>query len=134
VAAIQWKAEEFEKRVGIKCKVAIGSEKIDLDWDRSTTIFRIFQELLTNVERHAKATQVNIRLSVKDDKLELKVKDNGKGIKEEKLIDPKSFGIIEIIERVRALGGDEIFKGVPNKGTIVIVRIPFKTIEGIGEQ
>jgi signal transduction histidine kinase len=134
VAAIQWKAEEFENRVGIKCKVAIGSERIDLDWDRSTTIFRIFQELLTNVERHAEATQVNIKLSVKDDKLELKVKDNGKGILEKQLADPKSFGIIEIIERVRSLGGEEIFKGVPNKGTIVTIRIPFKTIEAIGKQ
>lgn len=134
VAAIQWKAGEFENRVGIKCKVAIGSERIDLDWDRSTTIFRIFQELLTNVERHAEATQVNIKLSVKDDTLELKVKDNGKGILEKQLADPKSFGIIEIIERVRSLGGEEIFKGVPNKGTIVTIRIPFKTIEAIGKQ
>jgi signal transduction histidine kinase len=71
---------------------------------------------------------------VKDDKLELEVKDNGKGIKEKQLADPKSFGIIEIIERVRSLGGEEIFKGVPNKGTIVTIRIPFKTIEAIGKQ
>jgi signal transduction histidine kinase len=134
VAAIQWKAQEFENRVGTKCKVAIGSERIDLDWDRSTTIFRIFQELLTNVEQHAEATQVNIKLSVKDDKLELKVKDNGKGITEKQLADPKSFGIIEMIERIRSLGGEEIFKGVSNKGTIVTIRIPFKTIEAIGKQ
>ena len=134
VAAIQWKAQEFENRVGIKCKVAIGSERIDLDWDRSTTIFRILQELLDNVERHAEATQVNIKLNVRDDILELKVKDNGKGITEKQLADPKSFGIIEIIERVRSLGGEEIFKRVPNKGTIVTIRIPFKTIEAIGKQ
>lgn len=67
---------------------------------------------------------MKITTSLKDDILEIMVKDNGKGIIEEQLVDPNSFGILEIRERISSLGGEAIFKGIPNKGTIVKVRIP----------
>jgi len=124
-AAIEWQAEEFQNRTRIKCEVTLGPENIVLDRDRSTAIFRIFQETLTNIARHANATKVSINLKGKGGKLTLKVGDNGRGITEEQIYDSKSFGLIGIRERVAFLGGEIKIKGVRNKGTTITVSIPF---------
>ena len=97
-----------------------------VDKDYATTIFRIFQETLTNVRRHANATSVNVRLEEGAGTLALTVNDNGKGVTEEQLSHPKSFGIMGIRERVRALGGEVEISGIENKGTTVKVSIPTK--------
>jgi signal transduction histidine kinase len=123
-AAIEWQGEEFQNRTGIKSEVAMDPEEIILDQDCSTAIFRIFQETLTNVARHSHATRVIVKLKVKTGKIELKVKDNGKGITVKQISNPKSFGLIGIRERVHFLDGDVEIKGVQNKGTTVTVRIP----------
>jgi signal transduction histidine kinase len=126
-SAIEWQAEEFQSQTGIECDVAIVPEKITLDWERSTAVFRIFQELLLNVVRHADATRIEVKLKETDGKLKLVVKDNGKGITEKQKADPESYGIIEMRERARFLEARFDIKGTPGKGTIVTVVIPLKT-------
>ena len=123
-AAIEWQAEEFQTRTGIKCEITVDPEDIILDKDRSTAIFRIFQETLTNVARHAKATKVKVSLKEKAGKIELKVRDNGKGITEKQVSDPKSFGLIGIKERAYYLDGKVVIKGLQDKGTALTIRIP----------
>lgn len=92
-AAIEWQAREFQNRSGIKCKVTLHPEDIILSQDISVTIFRIFQEALTNTVRHADATWVKASLSEKSDKIELEVRDNGKGITEEQINPKNAFTI-----------------------------------------
>ncbi len=123
-AAIEWQAKEFEDRTGISCKVTFHSDTGNLDQERSTAIFRIFQETLTNVVRHAEATEVRASLEETPDMLIMTVKDNGAGITEEEILNSKSFGIIGMQERALLLGGDIKLKGVRDKGTTVTVSIP----------
>lgn len=123
-AAIEWQAEEFQHRTGIKCEVTINPKGIMFDKALSTAVFRIFQETLTNVARHANATRVKASLREKGGMLELKVRDNGKGITEKQISDPRSFGLIGIRERVRPWEGEVKILGIRNKGTTVTVIIP----------
>jgi signal transduction histidine kinase len=123
-AAIEWQAKEFENRTGITCDVSFNSDNITLDQERSTAVFRIFQETLTNVVRHSEATEVSASLKEKSDTLIMKVKDNGVGITEEEILNSKSFGIIGMQERALLLGGEINIKGVRDKGTTVTASIP----------
>jgi len=123
-AAIEWEGEEFQNRTGIKCEVNIDSEDIIMEQDRSTAIFRIFQETLTNVARHANAKKIKVSLKEKAGKLELRVRDNGKGITEKQISDPKSFGLIGMRERAQFLGGEVKIRGVQDKGTTIIATVP----------
>ena len=123
-AAIEWQGEEFQSHTGIRCEVNIEPEDIILDQERSIAIFRIFQEALTNVARHARATRVKASLKKKGGKLELKVRDNGRGITEEEISDPKSFGLMGIKERAHFLNGKVEIKGMPDRGTLITVKIP----------
>jgi PAS domain S-box-containing protein len=125
-AALEWQAEEFEERTGIKCRLTISPEDIMLGKDVSTAIFRIFQEALTNVVRHADAGKVTVVLRQKFGELSLQVKDNGRGITRKQISDPKSIGLIGMKERVHFLGGSVVLDGSPGKGTTVTVRIPLK--------
>ena len=123
-AAIEWMAKDFQNRTGIGCKVAIqGGDKIS-DTVRATAIFRIVQEALTNVMRHAAASRVNVSLKKKDHTLIVEVRDNGIGIIEGRITGPKSFGLIGIRERVRLLGGEAVIRGKPGEGTLVRVTLP----------
>ncbi len=123
-SAIEWQAEEFQKRTGIDCSVVFDPEQFSLDKDRTTTVFRIFQETLTNAARHAHATKVSVLLRMEAGVLTLQVKDNGKGISERDISDSKSLGLIGIRERVNNWGGLLAISGSKNKGTLVTVRIP----------
>ena len=125
-AAIEWQAEDFQKRTGINCKVSFHPEDIVLDQDISIVIFRIFQEALTNIMRHADATEVKASLKAKDGMITLEVIDNGKGITEEEITNSNSFGLLGIRERVNFLGGNVTISGISNKGTAIKVTIPFK--------
>ncbi len=128
-AAFDWQAGEFEKRTGIKCKLNIDPEDFLLDQAVSTAFFRIFQEALTNVVRHAEATHVNISLKSKDHAVVMRVHDNGKGIKSKDIFDPKSFGLIGIRERAHFLNGKVTIKGISDKGTTIEVIIPLSKKE-----
>ena len=123
-AALEWMAKDFQNRTGIGCKVAIqGVDRIS-DTARATAIFRIVQEALTNVMRHAAASLVNVSLKKKDHTLIVEVRDNGIGIAEGRIMGSKSFGLIGIRERVRLLGGKAVIQGKPGQGTLVSVIIP----------
>ena len=122
-AAVEWQAREFSRRTGIRCVVDINPGFTDPDKERSTALFRMFQELLTNVARHAHATKVAVALSDAGP-LTLKVEDNGRGIQDQELESPKSLGFLGLRERALAFGGSIDVKGQEGKGTCVSVSIP----------
>jgi signal transduction histidine kinase len=122
--AIEWQAREFQKRSGIRCKVTLPGEAPALDRDRSTAVFRIFQELLTNAARHANATRIDIAMVLESGSLVLRVEDNGKGIDESAMFSPKSLGLLGMRERVLPFGGRIDIRGVRDEGTKVEVSIP----------
>jgi signal transduction histidine kinase len=124
VAAVEWAAEEFEVRTGIKCRLDLPQEDIVIEQERATALFRILQETLTNVVRHAHATEVNVRLAKEEGRLTLNIRDNGKGIDAEQLSFSRSLGILGMRERAWLLGGELDISGAPGKGTTVRVRIP----------
>ncbi|MEO7741418.1 MAG: response regulator [Usitatibacter sp.] len=123
-AAIEWQAREFQRRTGIRCVVDMNPVLHDPDRDRATAVFRIFQELLTNVARHAHATRVRVQLEETDHSLSLAVEDNGRGIQEKEFESPRSLGFLGLRERVLAFGGSIDVRGQEGKGTTVSVSIP----------
>ena len=123
VAAIGWQAKEFQKRTGIRCRAKLPPER-KFDLEVSTCVFRIFQEILTNVARHSRATRVDIELKDSEERLELDVVDNGIGIPEGELRGRKSLGLLGMQERALLFGGDVDVSGVPGQGTRVAVSIP----------
>ncbi len=126
IPAIEWHAKEFQNLTGIKCGVDFHNIDVDnfvLDKDRSTAIFRIFQETLTNVARHANATEAKAFLKNENNSLILQISDNGKGIIQEQITSPTSFGIIGIKERAHSIGGKIEIDGVKDKGTTVTLTI-----------
>jgi signal transduction histidine kinase len=124
IPAIEWQAQEFQERMRIPCQLDIGSEKLILDKDGSTALFRIFQEALTNVARHAGASEVKVMMGLKRNMVELKVRDNGCGIIEAKVNSPHSLGLLGMQERAKSFGGEVFIRGEKNKGTTVTVKIP----------
>jgi signal transduction histidine kinase len=123
-AALEAQAQEFEGRTGIHCSVILPQEPLTLDTDRSTAIFRIFQESLTNVARHAHATRVKARLRRENDRLIFKVFDNGTGFDPEVAKARKSLGLIGMQERALLLNGEFKTEGAPGAGTTVTLTIP----------
>ena len=122
--AIAWQAGEYQKRLGIQFDLNCLSEKLDLDPELQTALFRIFQETITNIVRHAEASWVWVGLNKVKDHLILTVQDNGKGIKASEIIDSNSLGLIGIRERLFPWDGQVQFKGLPGAGTLVTVTLP----------
>jgi signal transduction histidine kinase len=123
-AAIEWQAHQFQSQTGIQCRVKTTVQDADWNQDLNTAFFRIFQETLTNIIRHAGATRVEVRLSEDDGWLELQIKDNGRGISEAQIHNTKSIGLLGMRERAALLGGEVVWRGQPGKGTTVTVRLP----------
>jgi signal transduction histidine kinase len=123
-AAVGWQARDFQMRTGIRCKVSLPPEAIAAEAELSTAAFRIFQELLTNVARHAGATRVDVAMRAEAGRLVLEVHDNGKGISEADLSGSKSLGLLGMRERAMAFGGSVEFAGSGGKGTRVTVVLP----------
>jgi signal transduction histidine kinase len=123
-AAMEWQAQEFESRTGIRCCLTLPKEGIALDSERSTAVFRIFQESLTNVARHAQATRVDAGLETKAGQLIFQVHDNGKGFNLDEAWARRSLGLVGMRERAALLDGELKIQGVPGTGTTVILRIP----------
>jgi signal transduction histidine kinase len=132
--ALEWQAEEFRKRAQIECEFTSKPKDIVLDPDLSTAVFRIFQEALTNAARHSNASKVKAVLTKETDKIVLIIKDNGKGITENQITDPKAFGIIGMRERAHFLGGEVRVNGAPGKGTSITVSIPLTKQENLDAQ
>jgi PAS domain S-box-containing protein len=123
-AAIEWQAQEFQKRTGIDCQFTGSRKDLSLEKDLSTAVFRIFQETLTNVARHARASRVEVDLKEEKGILSLRVQDNGRGITEKEIQDGKSLGLLGMRERAFLFGGEFNIKGMQGKGTSVLLRIP----------
>lgn len=124
VAAIEWQANTFRSRTGIRCDVIIETDDPQIDPERATALFRICQEALTNVARHARATHVTVRFSETLGQVLLEIEDDGEGIPTEKLTDPMSIGLIGMRERAELLEGEVHITGRPGNGTIITVRMP----------
>jgi PAS domain S-box-containing protein len=123
-AAIEWASEDFQARTGTTCSLDLPKDEIVVDPERATAIFRIFQETLTNIARHADASEVAVRLADEGGDLTLEVHDNGKGIPGEKLRANASLGILGMRERAILLGGELNISSAPSGGTTVKVKIP----------
>lgn len=123
-AALEWQAHEFETRTGIRCRVTLPEEQLALDAGRSTAVFRIFQESLTNVARHAEATQVDARLERHSDQLIFIVHDNGKGFDPGHSSARRSLGLVGMQERALLLDGELEIDGGLGSGATMTLRIP----------
>jgi signal transduction histidine kinase len=124
VAAIEWQTREFQTRTKIRCETRLCVEHVVANADQGTAMFRILQEILTNVARHAQASKVRVSLKYQAQNLSLEVKDNGRGIQSEQLAGRQSLGLLAMRERAAFLGGQFAISGRPGKGTTVTVRIP----------
>lgn len=121
--AIDWQGTLFQEKTGVYFSLSTLPAKINLDSQRSTTLFRIFQECLTNISRHSGASEVNVDIIEKDNNLIMRVQDNGKGITEEEVTNNLSLGLLGMKERAQIWGGEvEIARGESN-GTTVIIKI-----------
>ncbi len=126
VAAVEWQTQEFERSTGITAELEVQATYPGLDDVCATTAFRILQETLTNVARHAHATRVKIALQVSAEELTLEVRDNGRGISKSDLLSSTSLGLIGSRERAIACGGKLVIRGIRNQGTIALLRIPLR--------
>lgn len=126
VAAIEWQAEEFQQRTGIRCSVSLPEDTPALDRDRSTAVFRIFQETLTNIARHANAKTVAITMRCDAEHVYLEVRDDGIGIPAQKINNPQSMGLIGMRERAVFLGGRLNITSHPMQGTTVTLQVPYR--------
>lgn len=126
IDAIGWETNMFQSRTGIKSDFATNLGEIELGRDRTTALYRILQETLTNVARHANASEVYVTLNREANDLILRIKDNGRGITEAELSREKSLGLLGMRERALLLGGEINIIGDHGKGTMVTARIPVK--------
>jgi PAS domain S-box-containing protein len=123
-AAIDWQLNQFSQRTGVKCDVSLLRDDSTISPVQATALFRMLQELLSNVARHAHATKVSVSLECLDDGVVLTVSDNGRGISDQQVSSAASLGLLGIHERVRALGGDFAVRRGRGEGTIARVTVP----------
>lgn len=125
LATMEWQAMEWRQRTGIPCTLDLPRDADTRLNDKvRTAVFRVFQESLTNIARHANATQVNVSAMLNGDQLIVTVQDNGRGIRPDALQDSASLGLMSMRERMREVGGDVTFNSEAGKGTTVILRVP----------
>jgi PAS domain S-box-containing protein len=127
--ALQWQLQEFELNFAIPCHIDPAPDGVVLESNAQTAVFRIFQEALTNVARHARASSVRVELRVERSGILVRISDNGVGLPPGKIMEPDACGIQGMRERARSFGGDVKFEQTDGGGTTVLVRFParFKT-------
>lgn len=123
-AAIEWQTEQFQARTGIVCQYDCSLEDLVLSQEKSTAVFRIFQEALTNILRHAQATSVDVSIKAEVGEFILTINDNGRGITEDERTRSHSLGILGMQERAHLIGGSIVISGAEGKGTVITLRIP----------
>ncbi|HEY0321205.1 MAG TPA: MEDS domain-containing protein [Pyrinomonadaceae bacterium] len=124
VEAIEWQCEQFQARTGIICQCDSSLENLDLNQEQSTAVFRIFQEALTNILRHAQATRVDVQMKEEAGEFVLTISDNGRGITEDEKAGSQSLGLLGMRERAHLIGGQINISGSEGQGTVITVRIP----------
>jgi two-component system sensor histidine kinase UhpB len=123
-AALRYEARRFQERTGVPCKAHLPETELNLSTEVSAALFRIFQECLTNIARHAHASEIEAALKSEGGWVTMRVQDNGRGITEAEIAKPESLGLLGMKERTALLGGEIGFRRAPEGGTIVTVRIP----------
>jgi PAS domain S-box-containing protein len=126
-AALEWQASEFEARTGIRCRVQFDSDAEAVPAEHATAMFRIFQEALTNVARHAQAKNVTVVLEKQDGAWLLTVEDDGRGISDAELQASASLGLLGMRERAHLLGGETTIRRGDPTGTVLKVVLPLET-------
>ncbi len=126
IPAIEWHAQQFQEHTGIVCRFDSLIENVELNRDQATTVFRIFQEAMTNILRHAQAAKVNIIIEEEEDEFVLEIKDNGRGISESERLGLRSLGLLGMRERAHSIGGKVEINGSAGKGTVLTVRLPIR--------
>lgn len=124
VAALEWQAKEFEKQLGITCKFTCNQSEIPVSTDQGITLFRIFQESMSNIAKHAKATHVSVDLGAFAHDIILTISDNGVGIKSSDTLKSNSFGLRGMRERVTALHGTFAVQQSNKQGTVITIKLP----------
>ncbi len=124
VAAIEWQLEQFQSRSGLKCHWTNNAGNVELTRERATAVFRILQEILTNVLRHAQANNLYVKLGRSKNHFELEVKDDGVGISVSQRRNSRSLGLLGMKERALLVGGEVRITGKERAGTTVVVRVP----------
>jgi signal transduction histidine kinase len=128
VAALEWQVGEFGKQTGILSSFSTNHRDIGLDDDQATALFRIAQEALTNIAKHAHASKVTVKLARLRYHVSLKIADNGSGIRPADRAKPDSFGLRGMAERARALGGTLTLSHASGGGTVVAIKIKRDTL------
>jgi signal transduction histidine kinase len=124
VAAIDWQVSEFRKRTGIRVRFKTNVETCDVSMSVSVALFRVVQEALTNVMRHANATRVDVTLKLHGEKLQISIADNGVGMKQNRETELRSLGIVGMKERISRIGGEFNLLSEPEKGTWLDIAVP----------
>jgi signal transduction histidine kinase len=126
-AAIEWQVHEFRRLSGIDCALSMNGQEPELDDQQATAVFRVLQESLTNIRRHARASNVRIELAAHDGRLSLAVQDNGVGMHPNERRKTHRFGLVGMAERVAMLDGELRIESVPGQGTVLSLSIPIRT-------
>lgn len=124
VDALEWLTRDFRERTGIACRFSANAEAVSLEPGPATSLFRAVQECLTNVSRHAHATEVEVQLFMRRQEVTVEIRDNGCGIATTDRQRPGSFGLRGMEERIRHLGGWMDLSGTPGEGTTVMLMLP----------
>lgn len=127
VEAMAWQATEFTNRTGIQIDFQSGIQDLAIQPDTATVLFRIFQEALTNVTRHADATTVSVAIELREERLILKIRDDGKGFDSEKKGNKTTWGLLGMKERALMIGGTFEIESRPMEGTVITVTAPLAT-------
>jgi PAS domain S-box-containing protein len=128
IATIEWYLEDFGKRFNIKTKFRYSSETLELPDKIRTALFRIFQESITNVLRHAQASGITVTLNQEDDNIRLQIMDDGKGFDMTGISGRKTLGLLGMKERTLLMGGDYRIDSFPGKGTTVTVSVSLSSL------
>ena len=126
-AALRHEAQRFQERTGVRCRLQVPESLPELSCETATTVFRVFQESLTNVARHSEAKEVEVQLACQSDGLVLRVTDDGKGIRPSELEDGKSLGLVGMKERAQSLGGEVTVQPTLPHGTVVELALPLSS-------
>ncbi len=124
IPTLEWQISEFESRMGIRCEANLEGDSDLLNSEQSIALFRIFQEALTNIARHAQATDVKVSVNITSGQALMDIKDNGRGIDPAVARRPNAHGVYGMFERANSLGGQIQLESAPGKGTLLSVRIP----------
>lgn len=133
--SMEWYAQEFQTRTGIAVETNVVEEELALNHAQATALYRIFQETLTNVARHAHATRVHAKLAIEREQLVMEIADNGRGFDAQEVRGKRSLGLLGMRERAEMVQGTLEIRGAPGKGTTIVARVPLAPMQenGAGE-